>query len=85
MDLVVSGHSHSCRQGEQSGVTCLVVAGGGGDLSTIFGCDGAPYWEHMHTALAAHHYNMMSVCGHVLTWAACDETDQVIDTFDIVH
>jgi hypothetical protein len=76
---VINGHAHNYNRGVTNGVTYLVVGGGGGALDT----ERVAYWPLFTVEYSRYHYGLMQVSGHVLTWSAFDNSDQLLDNFTL--
>ena len=81
VDAVINGHSHNYNRGVTNGVTYLVVGGGGGALDT----ERVAYWPlfPLEFEYSRYHYGLMQISGHVLTWSAFDNSDQLLDNFTL--
>ncbi len=81
VDAVINGHSHNYNRGVTNGVTYLVVGGGGGALDT----ERVAYWPlfPLEYEFSLYHYGLMQISGHVLTWSAFDNSDQLLDNFTL--
>jgi hypothetical protein len=79
VDVVINGHSHCYDRGVTNGVTYLIVGGGGGALDT----ERVAYWPLFTVEYSRYHYGLMQVNGHVLTWSAFDNSDQLLDKFTL--
>ena len=79
VDAVINGHAHNYNRGVTNGVTYLIVGGGGGALDT----ERVAYWPLFTVEYSRYHYGLMQISGHVLTWSALDNSDQLLDTFTL--
>lgn len=84
VDLVITGHSHSYQRGERNGTRYLIVGGGGGALDTYNRPAGSG-WPNFSVVQSIHHYNVMEVDGNVLDWKTYNLSNQLVDSFQIVH
>lgn len=79
VDLVISGHGHNYNRGASNGVTYIVSGGGGGAIDT----EVVANWPLYTVQYSQHHFDIMEVMGHSLTWQTFNNNNVLLDLFTL--